>query len=852
MKKLILLLSVLLGGNSSFAQTFGKISGSLLDEKKATMPFANVLLLKAKDSTLVKGGVSDEKGEFLFSQLLAGGEPYNQYVISISSVGYQKFFSPKIVISAENLSVNLSGILMILAEKNLNAVTVSAKKPLIEQQADKLVMNVENSIVSSGNTAMEVLQKAPGVTIDQNDNISLKGKQGILIYLDGKPTYMSQGDLATMLKNMSSEQIEKIEIISNPSARYDAAGKAIINIVTKKSKNFGTNGSISGGLGMSLPPEIPASNVNGVLKNADLGNLLKENLSLNLNNRSGKVNIFGNFNVSDRNSFNSNVIIRNIDKTIYEQYAYRINHSQNFAYKAGLDYFLSKKTIVGFLVNGSIGEYQNPLSKPAVNNAYFKTSEGVLQSSPLTTSSEYRSWKSTTLNLNYKHTFDSTGKELTADFDYSMYNNLNKERGLMTHFFDAKGVEYGTPLNISSSLPNIYDITAAKIDYSNPLPKAKAKLDFGVKSSWVKSDNDLVFYKNGAIDNGRTNHFIYRENINAVYANFNKEFSKKWRFQAGLRMEHTKSEGNSLTLNESRQREYLQLFPSLFVSQTINENNQFGYSYSRRIERPDYESLNPFISFLDPYTYQLGNEFLKPQYTDAFEANYTFKQAFVTSLGYSRTTDFISEYIKNAKDDPITFEKIKKSNAGTDIDPSKITFATKENIPLFENYSLSLSAPIPVAKWWIAQNNFTIFYNRYSGNLLGNNLDFGQTAFNFYTDHNFTLRKDLSLQVSMWYNSKNVYGQILANEQYAIDLGIKKTFWNKKASLKLAVNDIFATGTFSGKIDYAGINLDLKSRWDSRQIRLNFTYNFGKTTVKSARNRSTATEDEQSRVKSGN
>lgn len=834
----------------------GKISGTLFDEKKQALPFANVLLLKAKDSTLTKGAVSDMDGKFVFEQIAVGNE--TQYIVSVSMVGYRKYFSPKITLNDENLEVKLSSIQLDLDTQNLKEVTVTAKKPLIEQAADKLIVNVEGSILATGSTALEVLQKAPGVTVDNNDNISVKGKQGVLVIMDGKPTYMSQSDLANQLKNMSSDQIEKIEIISNPSSRYDAAGKAVINIVTKKNKSYGTNGSISAGFAGSLPPDLykGLSEDFSKVETVKPGLMPKYNSSLNLNNRQGKFNTFTNLTFSDNQRFNTNVLSRNIGGKTFDQYAYRYNESQNFSYKLGSDYYMSKKTTLGVLVNGSAGIWQNNPNSPNVNTTYIKNvGSSIPDSSLITNASSYQTWKNITVNGNFKHTFDSTGKELTADIDYSVYNNYSRERGMVSRFykyFDNKQIEIGTPLLITSSIPNKYNIFALKTDYVHPLPKSKARFEFGLKSSWVKSDNDIKFFQNGVVDRGRTNFFIYEENINAAYANFNKELNKKWSVQAGLRMEHTHSKGTSVTLNESRERNYAKLFPSVFFTQNINKNNQLSYSYSRRIERPDYGSLNPFINFLDPYTYQLGNEYLKPQFTNSFELTHTFKQAFITSVGYSVTNDFMTDIIKNAVSDPAVLAKIKKYNNIDGIDPEKITFQTRENISKFENLNVNMSFPIPITKWWTAQNNVSVFYNRYSGQLLGQNLDMGQWAYNFYSSHNIKLPKEVSGEISMWYNSRNVYGTLYSNPQYAVSAGLQKSFWNKKGSLRLNINDIFLTNKFSGRTDFANVNLSVRNRWDSRNVRLTFTYKFGNQNVKAARRRSTATEAEQSRVRTGN
>jgi hypothetical protein len=847
--KLIILFLFL--ASTTFAQTKGKVLGSLLDEKSKPLPFANVLLHKAKDSTLARAIFSDELGKFVFEQIAD-----NQYFISASMVGYQRYQSPRFIISAENPTVELEKIQLNLASKSLGEVTVSAKKPFIEQKLDKLVVNVENSIVATGNTVLEVLQKSPGVTVDNNDNISIKGKKGVQIYMDGKPTYLNQNDLANLLKNMTSEQIEKIEIITNPSSRYDAAGNSgIINIVTKKDKNLGTNGSVSGGMAMSLMPfdfqtGLQKSSNYQEIETAETGFIPKLNTNLNLNNRNKKVNIYGNLNFSDRESFQNNSYFRTIDEQTIEQYSLEQTFSKNFGYKAGIDYYISKKTTWGFMVNGNLGEYGQ--RKPSTNNSYFKDVNGNVNLIPRTTSNGTNSWKSGIFNTNLKHTFDSTGRELNIDFDFSVYNNLNRELGMTTRFFTPEGIEFGNPLYVTSNIPNKYNIAAAKIDYTIPLIKSKSKLELGAKSSFVKSDNDIMFFKNEKVDIGRTNHFIYTENINAIYANFSKEINEKFSIQTGLRAEHWKAKGNSLTLNEVRTREKLQLFPTFFLSQKLNKNNSLNYSYSRRIDRPDYESLNPFIYFLDPYTFQIGNEYLRPQFANTFELTHTFKDAVVTTLGYSFTTDMMLEVIKNAKDDPIFLERITKYSLEKEVDANKITFATKENLKRFSNYSLNISFPVPVTKSWMMNNNITTFYNQYEGVLFDQMLSVGAFAYNLFSSQSITLKKGFTAEVSGWYNSRNVMGQFMGKPQGAVNLGIQKSMWQKRGILKLSVNDVFLTSYWNGDANFGGVNISVKNRWDARQVRLNFSYKFGNQQVKAARRRSTATESEQSRVKSGN
>ncbi len=330
MKKLLLfLVGVLTLTSSVFAQKPGQIRGTVWDGNNQVLAFSNVFLLSHKDSSLVKAALADDHGNFVFEELA-----YGEYRVAATMVGYEKTVTPRIVLSEDNPVVKLDKMVLPSSATVLKDVTVTAKKPLLEQHADKLVMNVESSIVSAGSTAMEVLQRAPGVSIDQNDNISLKGKQGVQIYMDGKPTYMSQEQLANLLKNMASDQIEKIEIITNPSSRYDAAGNSgIINLVIKKNKNFGTNGSVTLGGGISLPPAI-AEGVEG--------NMPKYNVSVNLNNRQGKFNTFGNVSYRAGDNYGVNKFFRTLDDRTFDQKSLRYTESNGLSARVGSDYFITK------------------------------------------------------------------------------------------------------------------------------------------------------------------------------------------------------------------------------------------------------------------------------------------------------------------------------------------------------------------------------------------------------------------------------------------------------------------------------------------------------------------------------
>lgn len=835
MKKLLLLLLGLTLGVSAHAQNSARISGKVWDNAKQELGFVNVFLLKSADSSMVKAALANESGHFLFEDLA-----YGEYLVSASMVGYEKVTSPKLVLSADNAEINLGYLQLNPTTNVLKDVTVTARKPLLEQHADKLVMNVEASILSAGSTALELLQRAPGVSIDQNDNISLKGKQGVQIYMDGKPTYMSQEQLANLLKNMNSDQIEKIEIITNPSSRYDAAGNSgIINLIMKKNKNFGTNGSLTLGGGLSIPPAI--AEVEGAFP--------KYNANLNLNNRQGKFNTFGNLSYRAGNNYNSNDFYRVMDDKTLDQFTQRFTQSSNFSLRAGSDYFLNKNTTIGVLLNTSFGSW-GP-KEPVLNTTVIRDNEQ-LSSSLKTTSMQEMNWKNYTANVNFKHVLNSKGAEITADVDYSIYDNNSKEKGMLTEFFGPDGKPVGEKLLVTSNMPNKFNIIAAKTDFTLPFPSTNARFEAGLKTSFVTSDNNMRFFNDGSLDLGRSNHFIYTENINAAYGTYNRKFNDKWSVQAGLRVEHTRSQGESKTLKETKDRNYLNLFPSLYLTRVLDKNNTLNFNYSRRIDRPEYRSLNPFIFFLDPYTYELGNEYLRPQLTHAVELSHTLKQSIITTFGYSYTSDFTNQVVKNAKNEPEILAKLIEHNPNAQIDPNNVSFALRENIGSRQTYTAGLSFPVKVNKWWNMNNNLNANYSIYKGELMGSVLDVSNLAYSFYTSQNFIMGKGWNAEASMWYNSRNIEGTFSGREMYAVNAGISKSLLKNKATLRVNVNDIFATARWRGETNFGGVNMRISNVWDSRGVRATFVYRFGNQNVKSARNRQTATATEQQRVGSQN
>ncbi len=817
MKKLFNLLVAGTIALCSQAQTnnSGTISGNIKDGgNQKIIDAASISLLNAKDSAVVKTAVADKEGKFVLENI-----KYGDYLLLATSIGHSKTYSNSFVLSAASPVFNAGTLQLVPAEKSLTGVTVVAKKPFIERKADKTVLNVESSISSTGSTALEVLEKAPGVTVDKDGNVSLKGKQGVMIMLDGKQTYLSGPELANMLRNMSANQLEQIEIMTNPSAKYDASGRSgIINIKTKKNKQKGFNGSAS------------TAYTQGIYS--------KTSNSLNLNYKNGKLNLFSTLSGNYRNGFQQLDIYRrylNNDKStkaIFEQVSFSNRHSGNYSAKLGADYYLSKKTTLGVVVSG----VTNPFVQNGENTSYLKGSNGVLDSIVTARNSEHSKWKNGSVNVNFRHQFDSTGKELTADFDFLTYNS-NKDQWFTNASYTSSW-GYKNSDVLLGELPSSIRIYSGKTDYTHPLKKG-AKIEAGLKSSFVETDNTAGYFnlvggtKNPDYD--KTNTFDYKENINAAYLNFNKEM-KKWSLQTGLRLENTNYKGhqygNPLHPDSSFNRSYTSLFPTVFVGYNASEKNQFSFSYGRRINRPDYEDLNPFMFFLDKYTYGAGNPFLRPMYSHVLEMSHTFKQFLTTTVNYSYTKDLFTEI----------FEQ--KDFA---------TIVRQGNYGHMNDASVSVSVQKGIAKWWNTMVYTEAKYNQFAGRLsTGEDINTHATTFLANVNNQFKFNKGWSAELSGWYRTKGVEGQIAIKALGQMNAGVQKQVIKNKGTIKLSVNDILNSRNPKGDINFQNTEARFRQYGDNRVATISFSYRFGKP-IKGVQKRKTGgAGDEQNRVKGGN
>lgn len=814
MKQLLNLLGAISISIASFAQSNGKISGTIKEGgNQQILKGASISLLHSSDSSLAKASITDKDGNFFFENINQG-----IYFLTASYIGRKTVNSKSFVLSADKPTVVVEVLQLLPNDKDLKEVSVISKKAFIERKIDKTVVNVDASVTNAGSTAMDVLEKSPGVTVDKDGNISLKGKQGVMIMLDGKPSFLSGAELANLLRNMSAANLDQIEIMTNPSAKYDAAGNSgIINIKTKKTKQKGMNGSLTLGYGQGV--------------------YAKTNNSLNLNYRNGKFNIFSTLSVNQRKNYQHldiKRVYKNMDQSvtaIFDQNARMLHNNGSNSAKIGVDYYASKKTTIGFVVSGFI----NPEKQTNLNTSYLKNGFGIVDSVAVSTGSEDGSWKNGAINFNLRHQFDSTGREFTMDIDYMDYNATKTQP-----FSNITYLPNGTVSNsnqLVGELPSVIKIYSAKADYTHPV-KNIVKIETGIKTSFVNTDNTAGYFNiiNDVKhpDYEKSNRFRYKENINAAYFNASKEI-KKWGFQAGLRLENTNYSGNQFgnpqRTDSSFTKSYVGLFPTMFVSYNANEKNQFSFSYGRRINRPAYEDLNPFMFYLDKYTYGEGNPFLRPSYANVLEMSHTFQQWLTTTVNYSHTKDLFSEIFE-----PRGYATVIKQG----------------NLASADNASISVSAQKPLTKIWTLIVYSEANYSQYKGLTFGNSEKRTGNTYLVNINNQFKFNKGWSAELSGFYRTKGIEGQVSINPLSQVNAGVQKEILKKKGTLKLNIRDAFFSMVQNGKLDILNTDASFHQYGDSRVVSLNFTYRFGKS-IKGVQKRKTGgAGDEQNRIKGVN
>ena len=784
------------------------LSGQVKDEQGQPVQFANVLLMQAQDSALYKGTLTDGTGNFSLEGISGG-----TYLVKAFMIGYKPAFTPAFTLPPGQKSHRLAPLALALNAQQLNEVTVEAKKPLFEQHLDKLVVNVESSITSAGATALEVLERSPGITVNrQNNSMAMSGKQGVIVMINGKPSRVPMEAVMQMLSSMSAANIEKIELITTPSAQYDAEGNAgVINLVIKKNQNLGTNGSYALTMGYGWY-ERPAA-------------------SFNINHRRQKLNLFSDYSFAynhiwqhmqnQRQLTNAQGTIQTLSTT--ERDPRLTNHSG----RVGFEYSLTPKTTLSGLVSGFSNKW----------DIDEKSESQLFHNSRLTSSIEGKHleinhWRHLMGNLNLQHTLPNQ-QELNFDVDYLYYHDNNPHQ----YTFSYSPTQEGDPAeNLRLKKLTPIQLWVSRADYKKSFGE-HTKMEGGLKATISRLENHVVMEE---LLDGRwqtnsefTQNMEMLEDIGAGYLNFNHTFPSKVSLQAGLRGEYTRTDLGTPENPTLIQRRYFNLFPSLFISKDLTKESSLQVSYGRRITRPTYNNLAPFVYFIDPNTFFSGNIELLPAITDAFQSTYRFKNKYLLSLGLSYDKNPIIPW--QVYVDPETNKQV----------------AHADNLQDSYSSSLTFTLPIRVTSWWDINTNLMGVWQTNRTAVEGRKIElqagFGQVNMT----QSLKLPEGFSAEITGFYRSRSPFGISYVKSMGALNVGLQKKLKEDKGTFRLSVDDLFWTTKLRLVTDQPSLHINqyfLAAFSEPRIFRFTYSRNFGNKNVKGAKNRSTGSDEERKRV----
>jgi hypothetical protein len=775
------------------------VEGRILDGRNSSpIAFATVMLLNAFDSTLAKGAISDTSGVFKIEKISSGN-----YRIKISYIGYQNFDGTNFTLNTENPYKLFGNISLNITDQILNEVVVQGEKPPVERKVGKVIVNPSNSVFKTSNTALDVLSRSPGLIVNGQGGITMQGNTTPVVTIDGKTVPLTTEEI----KNIPAGDIDEIEIISNPSANFEGDRNAIINIKLKRDKSLGLNGSAYGEYGRNKYFNQYAAGVSA-------------------NYKTKKLVLYGRYGFSQYNNFIKADLTRRFTGTEELETLHsnsRINtHPINHQVNLGLDYFLGKKSSVGFLIRANqLTENNNTNSNTSIQRENESANSLLLD----TKNENDIESANRSINLNYRGTLNDKGSELRVDLDYAGYKN--KQDQLLNTIYSFPDVLNNS---LRGSFSSDLDIRSIKVDYILPFSKS-GDLNIGFKSNWINTRNDMLF--DTLIDNKwdydekRSNKFSYDENTIAGYVTYNKEIDKV-SLILGLRVENTRTTGNSLTLSEVAKRNYTRWLPSLHLNYKINTKSILELSFIRKLARPGFRDLNPFIFYIDPYTYTEGNPFLLPKDINKSSISYSYKE-YSTSLSYIVETNL--------------FSQMPEQNEQT-----KVTKFTRVNLGRSDFVTLDLWIPVKITQWWKVQNYFIVSYNRYQSRYLEGSFDKDVVAYNITNTNTFSLPQKVNLQVRFNYESPNVSTFYTQQSQWNLSIGVNRSILKNKGNLTLNMNDIFWTQKDRVSVKYLNMDSKFIQRGSSQYANIRLTYKFGQSTYK-RNNKNSGTIDEENRVK---
>ena len=785
------------------AQSTYSVTGSIFDADGAPMAYANVLLLKASDSTLVKGTIATEDGKYKIDNIQSGN-----FLIQGSMIGYKSSNSKPFKLNSD---YEVEAISMSSFEA-LEEVVLVAKKQLYEQKVDRMVINVESSIVSSGSTALEILERSPGVLVNrQSNSISLAGKEGVVMMMNGKISYVPVSSLVQILEGMSADSIESIELITTPPANFDAEGNAgFINIVLKKRADLGLNGSYS--------------------LSAGYGKGETTNNNLNFNYRKNKINLFGSYSYSNdlRDQFisTSREYIDDNNFIFTETVTNRDPRQRNHNMRLGIDIQATTKTIVGVLLNG----FDNRWSMDAFNES-FDTENGVPTSFVDLDNTEINHKKHFGANFNIKHDF-SKDKFISFDLDYLSYN-FNNPTDYVNKFYDENR-EFISEELLRSRKDTPLDTWVSKFDYSNKI-NDKINVEFGGKLIKNNFENDVSVEdfvgNNWVIDPSLTNKSNLDEKIYAGYVSSDYNLSEKISIKFGLRFEYTDTFLETDTDGAVVDRQYGQWFPSVFFNKNFSDDLSMNLSYSRRITRPTFNDLAPFVIFFDPNTFLSGNASLQPGISNSVKYALNYKSYFF-SLQYTNEDSSIAIFQETI-----------------DEETGRLIFEAS-NLDYTRTFSTTLGFPLKISSWWKTQNNMTYNYQKVRTFYNEEPVELSLGNFSANSTHTFKISEKLSAELSGFYNGPSFFGAAEYDEIYGVNFGLQQNLGDKWGNIKFAIADILDSVKFSGGTDLPEQNIRTRNTFDFRNRTFTLTYsrNFGNQKLQAKRDRETGSEEERRRV----
>ena len=786
-KKLILLFTSLLALNdASKAQC--AIKGIITDSLKAPISFNAIALIQDADSSIVKGVMTDDNGHYCFENIKK-----ETYRLKITAIGYDTHYSSAFEYDSIT-PITLPNITLKAGSINLNEISIAAQKKTIEFKNGNITMNIEGTALAMGNTVYDLLSRLPGVTVNDGE-ISIQGKAGVKILIDGKLQQMSGQQLVNILKSMNASQIEKIEVLKKPPVKYDAAGiGGMINIKTNKLKLVGFSGTIFGNYSQ------------GFYGNPSGG--------FNLNYKGRKVNLFSGFTATQdsRHVVNktTNTINYNSSETTINQTTIEKNHGHFETFNLGADWFINKSNSIGIKSNGAFGlgldDYNSQTSISDTSLGYQKMQLNTNKPNP---------WIYPEFNVNAEHLFDTLGTAIRFSSDYKPYWDIYAAN-FDNHFLDANNNNVSTPSIFKTSNTLLFTTASALLDFEKEFKK-DLHFETGIKHSYQEMNSDYNLQNQDALtgqynlNNRYSDVYDYKQNISAIYLNINKQF-KKLSFQAGARGENTLITTLSKSNNSGFNRQYFNLFPLASIDYKKSDNHAFSISYNKRVNRPDYNLFNPFVIFNNTLNSFQGNPYLKPEYSHDINFTYSYKTWMNHSLSFQRNYNNFLAYSSQS-------------------DSTKINISSVVNLNWAEFYNYNLFIQKEVFKWWTINLNATVFYINAKGVVNDKSYTISALAFNPNLYSRITLPKGVSIEVSAWYLSPYLEGTYYTKERSTVNMAIKKTWLDDKLSVALAFNDIFWGEIRNTTSNYQNQHSASRQTFDTRRVNISINYNFGKLKV---------------------